>query len=66
MDLWKFAYIKPRVNITDTQGNEYTGDVIDVLDDETTGYGEDCVEIDLPGGDIKIFLYSEIASIREV
>ena len=63
MDLWKFANNKPKVKITDAQGNEYIGNVIDVLDDDTTEYGEDSIEIDMPDGDIRIFLESEISDI---
>lgn len=65
VNIWDYANEKPRVKITDTDGDIYIGDIIAVLDAEETESDQDCIDIELDSGEIMSFWQDDIESIEE-
>ena len=64
VNIWDYANTLPRIKLKATNGTEYVGDVIMVLDAEEIESIQDCMDIELDSGEIKSFYPDEIESIE--
>lgn len=66
VNIWEYANDLPRIRLRTNEGEVYIGDIRMIWDAEELEADEDCITLDLPGGEVRSFRQSEIEAIERL